>query len=99
MNQDKFTIKAREAINSAVAGASSAGHPEVTPLHLLSALLEAGDGIVPSVLFRLEAPVESCAGGCRRPWKGCPGQPEQPALRLPGDSTGSCRTRRRLREG
>ena len=58
MNQDKFTIKAREAINSAVAGASSAGHPEVTPLHLLSALLEAGDGIVPSVLFRLEAPVE-----------------------------------------
>ncbi len=58
MNQDRFTIKAGEAVNGAVAAASSAGHPEVTTLHLLRALTEAEDGIVPSVLSRLEAPVE-----------------------------------------
>jgi len=58
MNQERFTIKTREAVNSAVARASSSGSPEVSALHLLQALIEQGDGIVPGILGRMEVPVE-----------------------------------------
>jgi len=58
MNQERFTIKTREAVNSAVARASSSGNPEVSALHLLQALIEQGDGIVPGILGRMEVPVE-----------------------------------------
>ena len=51
MNAEKFTIKAGEAINGAHSRAQSAGNPEVTPLHLLAALLrpesDGGSIIVP----------------------------------------------------
>ena len=63
MNQDRFTIKTREAVNSAVSRASSSGNPEVSALHLLQALLEAGDGIVPGILGRMEVPVEEVRQG------------------------------------
>ena len=39
MQAERFTIKAAEAIQAAQQAAASAGHPEVTPLHLLAALL------------------------------------------------------------
>lgn len=54
MNQDRFTIKAREALNAAVSRASSSGSPEVSTVHLLMALLESDDGIVSGVLGRME---------------------------------------------
>ena len=47
MQPDRFTIKAAEAIQSAQQRAGTAGNPEVTPLHLLAALVapeSAGDG-------------------------------------------------------
>ena len=49
MNLDRFTIKAGEALQAAQRRAESLGHSELTPLHLLSALVaESGDagGIV-----------------------------------------------------
>jgi ATP-dependent Clp protease ATP-binding subunit ClpB len=58
MSQERFTIKTREAVNNAVSRASSSGNPEVSALHLLQALMEAGDGIVPGILGRMEIPVE-----------------------------------------
>ncbi len=54
MNQDRFTIKSREAVNASVNLASTAGNPEVSTVHLLATLVEAGDGIVAGVLGRLE---------------------------------------------
>src|SRR5947207_8005528 len=39
MQPDRFTIKAAEAVQAAQQRAQSAGHPEVTPLHLLAALV------------------------------------------------------------
>ncbi len=39
MQADRFTIKAADAIQRAQLSAQNAGHPEVTPLHLLAALL------------------------------------------------------------
>jgi len=39
MRFDKFTTLAQEALSAAQSAASGAGHPEIGPLHLLSALL------------------------------------------------------------
>ena len=39
-SKDRFTVKAAEAIQQAVQGAGSRGNPEVTPSHLLLALLQ-----------------------------------------------------------
>lgn len=53
MNMEKLTIKAREAVTGAVGAASSTGNPEVTPLHLASALLADESGTIPGILNRL----------------------------------------------
>jgi ATP-dependent Clp protease ATP-binding subunit ClpB len=52
---DKFTIKAQEAIQQASDVASQHGNPEILPLHLLAALLQDHEGIVPPVLTKLGA--------------------------------------------
>ena len=53
MNMEKLTIKAREAVTGAVGSASASGNPEVTPLHIASALLSDETGTIPGVLNRL----------------------------------------------
>jgi len=52
MTSDKLTRKAREAIASAQALATERRHPEVDGEHLLLALLDQEDGVVPRVLER-----------------------------------------------
>src|SRR3954451_3433962 len=53
MNLNKFTEKAQEAIITAQNLATELNHAEVTPEHLLVALVEQSEGIVPSVLRKL----------------------------------------------
>jgi len=50
---DKFTVKAQEAVQRANQLASEHGNPELVPLHLLAALLEDKEGIVPPVLEKI----------------------------------------------
>jgi ATP-dependent Clp protease ATP-binding subunit ClpB len=50
---DKFTLKAQEAVQRANQLASEHGNPELLPLHLLAALLEDHEGIVPPVLEKI----------------------------------------------
>jgi len=50
---DKFTLKAQEAVQRANELASEHGNPELVPLHLLAALLEDREGIVPPVLEKI----------------------------------------------
>jgi ATP-dependent Clp protease ATP-binding subunit ClpB len=50
---DKFTLKAQEAVQRANQLASEHGNPELLPLHLLAALLEDREGIVPPVLEKI----------------------------------------------
>jgi ATP-dependent Clp protease ATP-binding subunit ClpB len=52
---DKFTIKSQEAIQQATELASQHGNPELLPLHLLAALIQDREGIVPPVLTKLGA--------------------------------------------
>jgi len=54
MNLEKFTTKATEAIQEALELAISSNHSTITPLHLLRALITQTDGIVPSLLQKLE---------------------------------------------
>ena len=50
---DKFTVKAQEAVQRGNDLASEHGNPELMPAHLLAALLEDKEGIVPPVLDKI----------------------------------------------
>ena len=50
---DKFTVKAQEAVQRASQVAAENGNPEILPLHLLAALIEDREGIVPPVLEKI----------------------------------------------
>src|SRR5262245_20500897 len=53
MNLNKFTEKAQESIFTAQNLASELKHAEITPEHLLVALVEQESGIVPSLLRKM----------------------------------------------
>src|SRR5204862_5674204 len=55
MKLDKLTVKAQEAIAAARDVAVQRHHAEVTPEHLLVALLEQEGGVVPRILAKLGA--------------------------------------------
>jgi ATP-dependent Clp protease ATP-binding subunit ClpB len=57
MRLDQFTVKAQEVLTSAQTAAERADHPEVTPEHLLDALLSQEGGVAPSALGKLGADV------------------------------------------
>ncbi len=57
MQADRFTVKSQEAVTSAQRLASTFRNPELTPQHLLLALLEQEDGFAPSALRKLSADV------------------------------------------
>ncbi len=50
---DKFTVKAQEAVQRANEVASENSNPELLPVHLLMALLEDKEGIVPPILEKI----------------------------------------------
>jgi len=50
MNPDKWTHKTQEALRDAQSAAERRGHPELTPEHLLAALLAQDGGVVPETL-------------------------------------------------
>jgi ATP-dependent Clp protease ATP-binding subunit ClpB len=50
---DKFTVKAQEAVQRANELASEHGNPELMPLHMLAALIEDREGIVPPILEKI----------------------------------------------
>ncbi|HEV2134362.1 MAG TPA: ATP-dependent chaperone ClpB [Terracidiphilus sp.] len=55
---DKFTVKSQEAIQQAQAHAAELGNPELQPVHVLLALVEDREGVVPAVLEKIGVPVE-----------------------------------------
>src|SRR5574337_1095768 len=50
---DKFTVKAQEALQGTQDIASRFGNQQLEPVHLLLALVEQPEGIVPAILQRL----------------------------------------------
>ena len=53
LDPNRWTLKVQEAFSSAVEAAKQASNPEVTPDHLLAALLGQGEGIVLPMLQRM----------------------------------------------
>jgi len=53
LDPNRWTLKVQEAFSAAVEAAKQASNPEVTPDHLLAALLGQGEGIVLPMLQRL----------------------------------------------
>ncbi len=58
MDMNRLTIKSQEALQAAQTKAVKYGHVEVDGEHLLLALLEQSDGLIPRLLKRMEIPVE-----------------------------------------
>jgi ATP-dependent Clp protease ATP-binding subunit ClpB len=56
---DKFTVKGQEAVQRASELASEHGNPELLPLHMLTALVEDREGIVPPVLEKVGIGVQA----------------------------------------
>ncbi|MBI3637583.1 MAG: AAA family ATPase, partial [Candidatus Rokubacteria bacterium] len=61
MKFDKFTVKAREAVQNAQSLAGQQEHQTVEPEHLLLALLRQPEGVVPPLLAKLGAPADAIA--------------------------------------
>ena len=55
MNLDRFTVKSQEALERAQRLAREGGHPELTGVHLLAALLGEAESPVAAVLEKLGA--------------------------------------------
>jgi ATP-dependent Clp protease ATP-binding subunit ClpB len=53
MRLDKFTLKAQEAIESAVASAEKQSHQQVEPEHVLAAMIEQSEGVTRPILGRV----------------------------------------------
>lgn len=54
MQLDKFTVKSQEALHAAQKLAEERGHQEMTPEHLLQVILEVEEGVIVSLLRKLE---------------------------------------------
>src|SRR5438309_987046 len=50
---EKLTVKAQEAVQRANELASEHGNPELMPIHVLGALIEDREGIVPPILEKI----------------------------------------------
>jgi ATP-dependent Clp protease ATP-binding subunit ClpB len=55
---DKFTVKSQQAIEQARNRAAELGNAEIQPVHLLLALVEDREGVIPPVLEKIGVPVE-----------------------------------------
>ncbi len=65
MNINKYTEKAREAVAAAIELARRSNNPQVEPEHLLVALVEQTDGIVPELLRKMNVDVAGVVRGGR----------------------------------
>ncbi|WP_037601237.1 ATP-dependent chaperone ClpB [Streptacidiphilus rugosus] len=66
MDASKLTTKAQEALSAAIRQASSAGNPDVTPVHILLALLEQPEGIARPLLEAVGADPARLRGAAER---------------------------------
>src|SRR2546430_15757845 len=65
MNINKYTEKAREAVAAAIELAQQANNPQLEPEHLLVALVEQRDGIVPELLRKMNVDPSAIARSTR----------------------------------
>src|SRR5437764_12468545 len=79
MQPDRFTIKSQEAIQAAQRLADERSSPQVTPEHLLGALLAQPEGAVVPVLHKVGIETSALTASVERALEA------QPTLSAPGD--------------
>jgi ATP-dependent Clp protease ATP-binding subunit ClpB len=72
MDLNKYTEKAREAVASAIELARQSSNPQLEPEHLLDALVEQREGIVPELLRKMNVDPAAVARGARELLKKLP---------------------------
>ena len=55
---EKLTVKSQQAMQQAQEHAANLGNPEIQPVHLLLALVEDREGVIPAVLGKIGVPTE-----------------------------------------
>jgi ATP-dependent Clp protease ATP-binding subunit ClpB len=55
---EKFTVKSQQAMQQAQERAAELGNPELQPVHMLLALIEDREGVIPAVLGKIGVPIE-----------------------------------------
>src|SRR5258705_7710896 len=88
MNINKFTEKAQEAVLTAQTLAEQMSHAQIDPEHLLLALVEQPDGIVPELFKKMGADPKPVAAALRedlsrlpQAYGGAPPPPSPPFLK------------------
>ncbi len=92
MRTDRLTIKAQEAVADARDLAAGRGNPEITSEHLLLALLNQEEGVVPRLLAKVGADPKRVAAAAERELE------SQPVVRGAGLDVGVGRRFRELYE-
>ena len=90
MNIEKFTQKSQEALQEAQALAIRMCNPQLEGEHLLAALMDQDGGLIPSLLGKMQAPVE----GIRKSLAAALGH--TPRVSGPGADAGSLGMTRRF---
>ena len=65
MQPDRFTVKSQEAVQTAIALAADGRNPEITPAHLLLALLEQEEGLAVPILQKVGADIGATTARAR----------------------------------
>src|SRR6202140_217481 len=55
---EKLTVKSQQAMQQAQEHSAELGNPEIQPVHLLLALVEDREGVIPAVLGKIGVPTE-----------------------------------------
>jgi ATP-dependent Clp protease ATP-binding subunit ClpB len=92
MDINRLTQKSQEALQSAQGLALRHGHQEVDSDHLLAALLEQQDGLVPRLLARMEVPIEELRAEVERELA------RRPSVSGPGTEAGKIYVTQRLQQ-
>jgi ATP-dependent Clp protease ATP-binding subunit ClpB len=92
MDINRLTQKSQEALQGAQGLALRHGHQEVDSDHLLAALLEQQDGLVPRLLARMEVPVEALRSEVERELA------RRPSVSGPGAEVGKIFVTQRLQQ-
>jgi ATP-dependent Clp protease ATP-binding subunit ClpB len=75
MNPQNFTHKSQEAIQRAASIANENGQPQIEPPHLFAALLEQADGVVGSILKKMNANIPEIENAVKEMIQSMPKQP------------------------
>ena len=68
---EKLTVKSQQAMQQAQERAAELGNPEIQPVHLLLALIEDREGVIPAVLEKIGVPTERLESNLHRSRRNC----------------------------